>query len=318
VKTRLTFLCFALILHSASIGLFAGKSPTANGSAKGTVHNWEYITYPLVISEGKASPSFMIGYADKKHGLRLDINSDNSKLFETNAISAQLYRSGGDAVDLKTNSLKHPIGIGNLGAVNYDAMAFFPWGTNTLGESWMKVSVGDDRYWLEIPYGFDRNPQDQLPPSMPRGRPQFASAMKHLTDHDHVVPWLNVHYDLGEIQNHWRLDLIQSNPGDGEAEVILYREDSAVGKSMYLWDLHTPRTTLRILDADGNVNGGFCVSIRLHGDGMRRSDKFLLNRCGFEDQRAWGQLEISVDNKSYRITLPTSLYHYQHGHASAK
>ncbi len=72
-----------------------------------------------------------------------------------------------------------------------------------------------------------------------------------------MIRWHGVHYDLGWIQNHWRLMLIQTNPFDGESEVELYREDSVVGKSMYLWDLHTPRTKVRILENNERVANGF-------------------------------------------------------------
>jgi hypothetical protein len=142
--------------------------------------------------------------------------------------------------------------------------------------------------------------------------------MIHLSDHDYVLRWQNVHYDVGAIQNGWRLELIQSNPGDGESEIVLYRNDGAVGKSMFLWDLHTPRTSLRVLDADGDeVASGFCMGLRLHDDGMRRSDTYHIGRNGFDNGRSWGQIEIHVDDKCYRVVVPSSLYKYAHGHASA-
>ena len=53
----------------------------------------------------------------------------------------------------------------------------------------------------------------------------MVPAMKSLTEHDHVLRWQIVHYDLGGIQKGWRLLLIQSNPFDAESEVVLYRND---------------------------------------------------------------------------------------------
>lgn len=309
------FICLALGLFISLSNSFASGLPTTNAPSQKAIHNWEYITFPLAASDGKSVPSFLVGYAEKTRGLRLDIQTGEPATFKTNIITAQLHRTRGETVIAEANSLNRPIGISNAGSTQWSVMTFFPWGTNTLEESWMEVSIGKERYWLEIPYGFDRNPYDPLPSSMSGDRPKFAPAMKHLTDHDHVVRWLNVHYDIGEIQNHWRLSLIQSNRFDGESEVILYRDDSVVGKSMYLWDLHTPSTVVRVVDADGGTINGFCMNIRLHDDGMRRSDTFHLGRNGFDGQRCWGQIEISVDGKNYRIAIPSSLYKYIHGHA---
>lgn len=294
----------------------APQPKPANVPSQKMVHRWEYITFPLAASDGKPLPSFTVGYAEKTHGLRLDVQTGELASFKTNVISARLHRTSGEIVNAETNLLNSPIEISGIGSTQWGVRTFFPWGTNSLEESWMEVSIGKERYWLEIPYGFDRNPQETLPPATLGGRPKSAPAMKQLTDHDHVIRWQNVHYDLGEIQDHWRLSLVQSNPFDGESEVVLYRDDSVVGKSMYLWDLHTPRTTIRVRDADGTVISGFCTSIRLHDDGMRRSDTFHLGRNGFDGQRCWGQIEISVDGKNYRIAIPSSLYKYTHGHSS--
>jgi len=127
--------------------------------------------------------------------------------FKTNAITARLYRANGEIVEPTADGkklLNTPAGGRHVSGPNWrplpQVMTRFPWGTNALEECWIEVSMGPERYWLEIPYGFDRNPADPLPPSIPGGPPKFASAMKSLTEHDHVLRWQNVHYDLGEIQ----------------------------------------------------------------------------------------------------------------------
>jgi hypothetical protein len=183
-----------------------------------------------------------------------------------------------------------------------------------MDESWIDVSVGEERYWLEIPYGFDRDPRQPLSSSSAVGPPKFCPAMKK-SPLDHVIHWSSVHYDLGKIQNRWRLSLIQSNPGDGQTEVQLYRDDSAVGKSVFLWDLYSPRTNVRVLEAGQLIVGAHCMGIRLHEDGMRRSDTYALGRTGFGDRRSWGEVEITVGDRSYRTVVPSSVYEYGHGHA---
>lgn len=320
-------LCLALGLFIPFSNSFASESPT-NSQPQKLVHKWEYISFPWTLPDGKSCPAFSAGWPggsarsdEISRGLRLDIMNivPGFGFFKTNAITAHLYRASGEIVEPTVEGkklLNTPVGGSTFSGPNWrplpQVMTRFPWGTNALEECWIEVSMGPERYWLEIPYGFDRNPADPLPPSIPGGPPKFASAMKSLTEHDHVLRWQNVHYDLGEIQNGWRLSLIQANPFDAESEVMLYKE-SEVGKTS--WDLFSPRTTVHILDADGTVINGRCINIHLHDDNMRRTDTFQSGRHG-DDQRSWGQIEISVDNKSYRVIVPSSLYKYIHGHAS--
>ncbi len=311
------------MLASMSVVAIANEPPST-GQARSLVHNWEFLRF----ADEKGAPTFLITGSEFDSGdlraLRLDILDipQGFGFFKTNVITARLYRADGEIVEPTTEGkklLNSPVAISTASArgkgPNPQVMTFFPWGPNTLEECWIEVSIGPERYWLEIPYGFDRDPKDPLPSSIPGGRPKFVSAMKSLTAHDHVVRWKDVEYDLGQIQNGWQLSLIQSNPFDATSEVVLYRDDMQVGKSMYLWDLHTPHTKLRVVETGGNVIGGLCTDIHLHDDGMRRSDTFNLNRDP-DDTRGWGQIEISVDDKTYRVTIPSSLYKYIHGHAS--
>ena len=324
-----SFLIFPALIWLISAAQVFATDPPIGGLSIHPSHNYEYITFPEQSTDGKYCPIFSVGYGEHpesaSQGFRLDIMDIVPGFFKTNAITARLYRANGESVGPTAEGkamLNSPIYISTFSVPGQmppaQVMTYFPWGPNSLEECWIEVSMGLERYWLEIPYGFDRNPADPLPPGVPGGRPQYVPAMKSLTDHDHVVRWLNVHYDLGVIQNGWRLSLIQSNPFDAQSEVELYRDDGAVGKSMYLWDLHTPRTSLRVIDADGSVIDGFCMDVHLHEDGLRRSDIFHIGRNGFGKERCWGHIEISVDGKNYQVIVPSSLYKYTHGHAPAK
>ena len=323
-------LCFALGLFIPFSNSFASESPT-NSQPQKLVHKWEYISFPWTLPDGKSCPAFSAGWPggsarsdEISRGLRLDIMNivPGFGFFKTNAITARLYRASGEIVEPTVEGkklLNTPVGGSTFSGPNWrplpQAMTRFPWGTNALEECWIEVSMGPERYWLEIPYGFDRNPADPLPPSIPGGPPKFASAMKSLTEHDHVLRWQNVHYDLGEIQNGWRLSLIQSNSVDAESEVVLYREDVKIGTSTS-WETNSPMTTLSVLDASGTTVGSHCIDVHIQDGGMERSNMYVIARNG-DDQRCWGQIEISVDDKSYRIVVPSSLYKYTHGHASA-
>jgi hypothetical protein len=130
---------------------------------------------------------------------------------------------------------------------------------------------------------------------------------------DEILPWDYVEYDLGEIQNQWRAEVHVSNPFDAAAEVILYRHDTAIGKSMYLWDLHTPQTRIEIDDPLTRRLPSRAMEIRLHEDGLRRSDSFSFYRNPGSVNRGWGTAIMTVEDRSYSFTLPSSLFRYTHG-----
>jgi hypothetical protein len=185
---------------------------------------------------------------------------------------------------------------------------FFPWGENALVESWIEVGIGPERYWLEIPYGFYRNPNEPLPPSIPGGSPQLVSVMKPLTAHDHVERWQNVRYHLGRTQDGRDLSLIQSNPCDAKSELELYRfpEPQTV---------YSPHTDVRILDPGGTVIEGRCLNLHLDDNHLRRTDTFEILTRGGDASRCWGHIEVRIDDTTYRLVVPSSVYKYIHGHA---
>jgi hypothetical protein len=320
-------LCLALVLIVPFNNLFASEPSTTSQPQK-LVHNWEYITFPWTLPDGKSCPSFLVSsgeqYDQVSRGLRLDIMNivQGFGFFKTNAIAARLYRANGEIVEPTAEGkelLNAPISASTASYPGMEpapqVMTYFPWDKNALEECWIEVSIGPERYWVEIPYGFDRNPNDSLPSSIPGGPPKFVPAMKSLTDHDHVMRWQTVHYDLGVIQNGWRLSLIQSNSVDAESEVVLYREDVKSGTATS-WETNSPATALSVLDASGTIIGSHCTDVHIQDGGMERSNMYDIARNG-DDLRCRGQIEISVDNKSYRVVVPSSLYKYAHGHASA-
>jgi hypothetical protein len=263
-------------------------------------------------------------FNEVSRGLRMDILNitPGFAFFKTNAITARLYRANGEIVEptaLGKEMLNAPISANTFSRAGAESppqvMTYFPWGSNVLEESWIEVTIASERYWVEIPYGFDRNPEDPLAPSNTNGPPRFVPAMKSLTEHDHVVRWQNVHYDLGEIQNGWRLFLIQSNSDEAESQVVLYPEDIKIGTAhswnAAAWKTNSPATALRVLDATGTIIGSHYIDAGLQYDGM--GYMYDLVRNG-DDQRCWGQIEISVGDKTYGVVVPSSLYKYAHGH----
>jgi hypothetical protein len=288
-------------------------------------HNWHHIAYPSLPnpSDGSRSPGLVL-QNDKDAGLQLVVSyyvpttkdQHQKELPSAEKITVRLYSADGKITPAQADELSGLVGFGNARGATYSYIFRLPWKQNVLEEAWIELSLPDQVYWLELPYGFTRNPADPLDQVEARhGRPAFPASMKR-GKKDRLVPWLHVHYDLGRIQNNWGLSVNLANPFDAEAEIILYRDDSEVGKSMYLWELHSPRTAMAIKQLGGGKLQGKGMSIRLHEDGLRRSDTFKFDRNAGEDERCWGTATIKVDAKSYECVVPTSLFTYVHGHAA--
>ncbi|HUB68322.1 MAG TPA: hypothetical protein VL981_12630 [Candidatus Methylacidiphilales bacterium] len=302
---RKAFLCLALTG-------FASFAPAPANEASSTVATpWRVIDYGWT----PKIPFFSLWPNNGEQGLYLQIEGLSLDMSKPTHFTARLYRENGEVVDLTPEGkqlLNAPMSISTVSVpgqppVGNMVVTFFPWGPNTLEASWIEVSMGTERYWLEIPYGLDRNPQDPLPPPVPGGPPKIIPAMKHLTSHDHVIHWAGVQYDLDKIHNVWNLSLGQSNLSNGQSEAVLH-----------CWG-DTLQATLRVLDLHGDGIGISSVTrIERPPDSDADSqprDVFLLSRIG-GDVRCWGQIEITVGSKSCRVVVPSSLYKYTHGHVA--
>jgi hypothetical protein len=245
--------------------------------------------------------------------LRTRIEVDRKKLPDPKDILVQVHMADGTVIKPNNAPPAGWVGTGNQRAMTWSVACTFPWGPNTLDEAWVEVKFPQRTYWLEIPYGFTRDPEQPLAPPIPnRSRPAFAPAMKALPKDDIIVTWSCVEYDLGVIQNNWRLSLKLSNPCDLQCEMILFRGDIQIGKSMYLWELHSPRTSVSLKLPGGDVLENRGLNVRVHDDGMRRSDTFQFNECSTPG-RSWGALTATVDDKSYTIAVPSSMFKRFHG-----
>jgi hypothetical protein len=206
------------------------------------------------------------------------------------------------------------LGLRGLGSVPMKD-ARFDWQGNTFDEAWVEVDLGDaGRYWLEVPYGFVRDPAAPLPTSDARTTARLAPRMSTLGPRDHLVPFRHARYEVGEIQNGWRLAVIASNPFDAHVELELYREDVVIGESAYRWSLLEPRTDIEIVGHVGGLARSMQMESRLHEDGMRRSDHFTVFRRQ-DGRRGWGTIRATVGEDTYEVRVPSSLYLYTHGTA---
>lgn len=264
-------------------------------------HHWERIEYPAISvpgSSGNVYLSIDSGSYDGVSHLRFSVHWPTSSGtagkerrepdIKPGELTVRLHLADGKVVAPLHNGMDRWIGIGNGLGTDWSVLYFFPWSENRLAEAWVELRLPQQTFWVELPYGFARNPDDPLLPDPDRGEPQFPPAMKALPAKDVLVPWLSVDYELGEIQNHWRLMLQVSNPFRPRAEVILYRE------AKVLWDLHKPTTALEVR-WPGGQDKGQCVGIRLT-DLLRRSDDYLLGGgAGPDKGRLWGKLVVHVE-----------------------
>jgi hypothetical protein len=311
-----TAICLMLVFNSR---LLASELMT-NDVPNELTSVWQYINFPFS-SNLPREPFFAVGsggqYDQVSLGLRLDVLNitQGFSFFKTNAITARLYRADGEIVEptLEGEKLINvPIAVRTAsipGEIpNPQVTTYFPWGSNVLEESWIEVTIASERYWLEIPYGFDRNPMAAPPPSNTNGPPKFISAMKTLTEHDHVVRWESVRYDLINTQGCW-LSLIQSNPFYGVSKVAIYDFPGKV-------NIYSPHTEVHLLDADSTVTTGRCVDLHLDDDSARRMDTYEIRTGGRDNLRCMGQIEVSIATNVYKVSVPSSLYKYVHGHAN--
>ena len=310
---RIILIFVALVALSCSMVI--GQEP----------HKWRSISYPNLPTEfasGTAEPTIR----RSEHGIQLSLAfswSDEDAKKETfkrpNGSEIKLRMHYADKKIVEPSNSTFDGELLTFGRRGYSSGAFsctFPWSENEMLEGWLQISTGDTEYWLEIPYGFTRDPKLKKLPTAKTGPPKLPPALKPFPEKSYIVNWKHVNYDLGDIQNSWRLSLQHANPFDANSEVVLYRDDSAVGKSMFLWDIHEPKTKLSIKHENGFNLKSRVMSLRLHDDGMRRSDSFEFNRNpGNDNLRDWGTMVIEVGDKKWTTEMPSSLFRYVHGRA---
>lgn len=171
----------------------------------------------------------------------------------------------------------------------------FPYGDNTLTEAWFELRADDRTYWLEVPYGFTRNPEYPPPPSDPKAEDSpFAPAMFQMRKDDDIVRWSSVQYKYGPIQNGWDLEVNIAHRGDIRCQVKLRRPDGR-------WAIHTPVTTVRVeRDNSGPMVGEQISSYLRHPN--CREDEFTFDFKPLTG-RSWGNLIVTVDDKPYSRTI---------------
>jgi hypothetical protein len=282
---------------------------------------WTHIYYPSVAIPSAPGEMCWIlvrsnalsGEPDQKP--QLDISAgwsgrDSAKIPETvtepERMSVRLHLPDGRVLE-PHNPFRQMGVISMSGGQSASRVGQFPWGGNVLEEAWFELKIDGRAYWIEVPYGFTRDPMAPLPPAMPEANAAaLAPAMAKLGPEDRVVPWSKVDYDLGAIQKGWRLQAEARNDEEHTWFATLYRESAP-------WDVNETKTWPRIVDDNG-------ARVEAKHIGSRVPDIFRLrHEFSFatypKDGRSWGTLIVTVNDKPWRVGIPSSLF--KAGHAVA-
>src|SRR6266536_5512692 len=300
------------------------KSPLPSEQTASTnLNRWESIDYPgirLSPESGRSNAWVSVRIVNSSIGPFMGVTSSGeSTPFSTRdgSLAVRLHRPSGETV-IPEEPLHGPVGIsdgsGRTGYNNFGLL--FRGVSNALEEAWIELKIAKQRFWLEVPYGFTQTASNISTRPVFNGPPKFAPAMKDRAPEDLLLAWREARYDLGTIQNGWHLSLIALNTFEPETEIALYRDDVRAGESIFLWELRgRPQTALSIRDRDGMIFKARCMGVRITDDGMRRIDTFKCFTRSEPDQRCWGTLTVEIDDKSYSVVVPSSLYKFGHNAA---
>jgi len=294
---------------------------TALGNANEN-HKWSAIFYPDLSCEfanGAASP--VLGVADQpdKKGLEFYLSFRWTQADEQNEAFAapdgkvmqlRLHHADGSVVTPSQSNFNQPFPRGShTGRDSHGAFScVFPWTKNHMQEAWLELAFPDQTYWIEIPYGFTRDPSSAVLPTSNGGRPALAPAMKNLPKNSRIVNWKDVFYKIGTVEKDFWVSLRQSNPSDARSQIILGREVTR------RWDLNSPATGVTIHHRSGSTLTGRAKGNRLSESDSYRTDDFEFGRdSSVEAIRDWAKIVVSVGDRQWNATVPSSLFRHGHG-----
>ena len=282
---------------------------------------WQYVYYPPVNLPRSANEqlTFLVGSGghtnqpdQERSQLRFDIlwfiprtGAEMPRaIANPRNIVVRLHTADGRVVTPRT-----PfgwVGTGTGGLSQYSLINMFPWSRNALDEAWVEVRLSGQTWWVELPYGFARNPEDPEVPDRARGEPRFPRTMLPLGARDILVPWLAAEYEIGRTPDGVVLSVKLSNTVGARASVRLNPQPPNFTRLT----LETPRIAVRI-EAGRDTVAGRGIARRLH-DGHLRTDDFSYS-TDMQSGRAFGTITITIDGQQYGVRVPSSLFELEHG-----
>ncbi len=319
----------SLIRVATAVALACALTPIAIAEqAPPPISIWQRIRYPPVAIPGIPSEhlTFSVSSGGHRSGseaepshLRLDIYwSARDGVQPPNPIASRqdvmVKFHTADSKVLTPPPQPDWLGIGMGGWTTWSLINILPWSRNALDEAWFEVRLAAQTWWIELPYGFARNPEDPEIPDRERDVPRFLPTMEPLGASDILVPWLDVEYEIGRAQNGAVLSLNLSNPFDARASVVSYREPpTQVGPDASRQNLDAPRVSVT-LGAGGRNLAGHDLARRLSDDRHTRTDEFTFDRTSrIAVGRMFGTITVAIDDQRYSVRVPSSLFMYIHG-----
>lgn len=282
-------------------------------------HSWRRIMYPPLPVPNAVGQTFSVwvgsGLGDDVQRLRFDLlwfgpEPGPSPLLDDSGKPIVRLHMPDDRVVEPISDSGRWIGTGRPEGSTWSRTFTFSWGQNRLEEGWFELQTVGPTFWLELPYGFTRNPADPPAPAVhDQNGPEFIPTLSALAKEDRIVAWDKVQYDLGSIGADADVDrslkLYHSNFVDPFCEVQLYG----------VRELHKPACSVEVKHESDQPTVGQRISRYYGTSRLSRIETFNFDRNPGKG-RDWGRLHVNVGKGSYEAVVPSSLFRSGHGLAN--
>lgn len=309
---------FFFLAGLSCIRLSAADDTRETTPAKDSVSLWETISYPSMTPWRKSitlpvlRPTIQVENKGKA-GMELTFvyfrpteaaQEQNGKV-DAETVTAALHRNEKLPVTLKGVVESHEIG----GLETKHSFAI-PWGPNEFDDAWVRLDLKDRTFWVEMPYGFTRKPDDPpAPADTQRADPVTTPFKKNgMGPDDLVIPWEYVSYRWQGVKGAGNVTIRLGNSFDAMTELILWRFEGS--------DVREPHCSVTNVIKPGYEKAGQCISLSLEKSSTpSRSQMFRFTR-GSDESRHWCDVQVSVGKEKHTLMVPSSLICYGHGHVS--
>ncbi len=166
------FLFFPACTKSTPKPASVAQSSSQNDETRIAGHNWDSISYPDLPPSppGLQKPALSIRRHDDGLVLHLEYSipapedGRENGLPSEDKIAARLHTGSGKITESIPDEQNGTPGLGYMNFITYPYSFRIPWGPNVMEEAWIELRLPDQLYWIEVPYGFTRNPANQLTP----------------------------------------------------------------------------------------------------------------------------------------------------------
>ena len=288
----------------------------------GSVSQWSSISYPVMspwrkwITLPKLVPTIRVENKGKdgmevalRYFLPSELEQKKTGKVAPETVTASLYRNEGMAVPLKgTFSSEIYVGSGpDLQYRELDTIHAFtiPWGLNAFDDAWVRLDLKDRTFWVELPYGFTRKPDDPpAPADTKRAAPTTTPFKKgDFTPEDIVIPWEYVSYRLEKFR-------------EGGCTVHMANTFYAMTElRLFSGNVREPECSVKAVLLPGYERTGRCISLILDKSDPVGWQMFRFPMCP-DDSRRLCQVEVTVAGVKRKLSVPSSLLYSRHGHAS--